>query len=110
MYIHDVSKLTDLTKKAIEYYTEKELVCPVTLENGYRDFSEDDVDRLKKISILRKLGLGIEEVKAVLADETHELLQKAAIRKELSIQRDEARKALIDRLCYGSDVFITFVP
>lgn len=58
MLIHEVSNNTGLTKKAIEYYVEQGLVFPTILENGYRDFGVQDIDRLQKISILRKLGSG----------------------------------------------------
>lgn len=54
MLINETSKVTNLIKKAIEYYTEHELVFPAILENGYRDFSADDIERLKKISIFSK--------------------------------------------------------
>ncbi|MDY0236903.1 MAG: MerR family transcriptional regulator [Gudongella sp.] len=46
MLINQTSKKTNLTKKAIEYYTEQGLISPVILENGYRGFSEDDVEDL----------------------------------------------------------------
>ena len=39
MLINEVAKLSNLTKKAVEYYTEQGLICPNILENGYRDFS-----------------------------------------------------------------------
>ena len=38
MLIHEVSRCTQLTKKAVEYYVEKGLVVPEMQENGYRDF------------------------------------------------------------------------
>ena len=76
MLIKDVSKITSLTKKAIEYYTEQGLISPVILENGYRDFSKKDVERLKEISVLRKLGISVEEIKEVLNDETGGMLHK----------------------------------
>jgi len=44
MLMNETSKITSLTKKAIEYYTEQELVFPSILENGYRDFSADDIE------------------------------------------------------------------
>jgi DNA-binding transcriptional MerR regulator len=101
MLINETSKETNLTKKAIEYYTEQGLVFPAILQNGYRDFSADDIERLKKISVFRKLGLGIEEVKAVLADETGDALQKLSVKKELGIQREQAKKVILDKLCSG---------
>lgn len=38
MLINEVAKLCNLTKKAVEYYTEQGLISPNILENGYRDF------------------------------------------------------------------------
>ena len=43
MLIHEVCKECSLTKKAIEYYIEQELVSPTVLENGYRSFTEEDI-------------------------------------------------------------------
>ncbi|WP_142415606.1 MerR family transcriptional regulator [Hathewaya massiliensis] len=103
MLINETSKVTNLTKKAIEYYIEQELVFPTILENGYRKFSEEDIEQLKKISIFRKLGLSIEEAKAVLADETDDTLQKLLVQKELNIQREQAKKVIMDKLCCGKE-------
>lgn len=103
MLINEASKLTNLTKKAIEYYIEQELVFPHVLDNGYRDFSENDVECLKKIYVYRKLGLSTEEIKAVFADETNNTLKKISVLKELSIQREQAKKAIFEKLSSGGD-------
>lgn len=38
MLINEVCRRCGLTKKAVEYYVEQELLTPLVLENGYRDF------------------------------------------------------------------------
>jgi DNA-binding transcriptional MerR regulator len=101
MLISEASKIANLTKKAIEYYTEQKLVLPVMLDNGYRDFSENDVERLKRISVFRKLGLGTEEIKAVLADETNNTLQKISVQKVLNMQKEQVKKSIFDKLSCG---------
>lgn len=101
MFINEVSKATSLTKKAIEYYTNQGLVFPEILENGYRYFSENDVELLKKISVLRKIGLGTEDIKAVLADEKGSILQKISVQKELNVQREKAKQEILDQLSTG---------
>lgn len=101
MLISEASKIANLTKKAIEYYTEQKLVFPVMLDNGYRDFSENDVERLKRISVFRKLGLNTEEIKAVLADETNNTLQKISVQKELNMQKEQVKKSILDKLSCG---------
>lgn len=103
MLINEASKIANLTKKAIEYYTVQKLVFPNILENGYRDFGENDIERLKKIFVFRKLGLSTEEIKAVLADETNNTLQKISVQKELNVQREQAKKAILDLLSYGEN-------
>jgi len=103
MLINDVSKLTNLTKKAIEYYVKQKLVFPKILPNGYRDFKESDVECLKKIYVFRKLGLSTEEIKLVLDDETNNTLQKISIKKELIMQREKAKKVMIDQLIIGNN-------
>ena len=44
MLVNEVCKKCSLTKKAIEYYVEQGLVSPQIQENGYRVFSEEDVE------------------------------------------------------------------
>ena len=62
MLINEVCKKSNVTKKAIEYYAEHGLISPVIAENGYRQFSDDDVEKLKKISIMRGLGIPSEMI------------------------------------------------
>lgn len=70
MLINAVCKECSVTKKAVEYYIEQGLISPTVQENGYRDFSEEDVCHLKKISILRNLGLLVNDIQDVLSGET----------------------------------------
>lgn len=102
MLINEAARHTGLTKKAIEYYTLQGLVAPKVLENGYRDFSEQDTAVLKKIKILRKLGVDISGIRSVLADETNQALQAISLKKELAAQQDAAKKALLEKLSRGT--------
>jgi len=47
------------------------------------------------------LGISVEEIKTLLADETGDMLQKLAVQKELNVQREQAKKALLDKLSCG---------
>lgn len=101
MLIREICTATKLTKKAVEYYTEQGLIFPETLENRYRDFSKDDLDRLKRISVFRKLGLGTDDIKAMLSDETGSVLQKLSVKKALNLQRESAKQNLLDQMSSG---------
>lgn len=98
MLIKEICEATKLTKKAVEYYTEQGLISPCILENGYRDFSVDDLDRLIKISVLRKLGLGIDDVKSVLSDDSSHTLQKLSVKRELILQQEKIKQTLLDQI------------
>lgn len=101
MLINQVSKNTGLTKKAIEYYTLQGLVSPFVLENGYRDYSEQDVQKLEKISVLRKLDIGTDEIKIILCDASNTALHAACVKKELQAQRQTAKKEILNQLSCG---------
>ena len=48
MLIHEIAKRCNITKKAVQYYVEQGLLTPAILENGYREFTEEDTSILKK--------------------------------------------------------------
>ena len=98
MLINEICKKCSLTKKAVEYYIEQKLVFPTMQENGYRCFTEEDAERLKKISILRNLGLSVAEICNVLSDESSVVMQEIAGRKKLEIAALQEKQNLIQEL------------
>lgn len=101
MLINEVSKLTKLTKKAIEYYTLQGLVVPSVSESGYRNYTNQDVEQLTKISVLRKLDVSTEEIQRILKDTTNSELQAVTVKKELDYQRDMLKKSILEKLSHG---------
>lgn len=94
---NEVEKITGLTRKAILYYEDKGLIRPSKGENNYRSYSQEDVDRLLKISIYRKLGLSLLEIKNILSsNENHlgNILRDRQYRLEL----EEGKKNLLEKL------------
>ncbi len=98
MLINEASKLTKLTKRAIEYYTLQGLIFPSVLENGYRNYNDQDIEKLKKISILRKLDIPIDEIKHILNDTTNNVLQAVTVKKELAYKRDILKRSILKKL------------
>lgn len=66
MKINDVEKLLGITKANIRFYEKEHLITPSRTENGYRDYSEADISRLKDIIILRKLGIPVQQIEDIL--------------------------------------------
>lgn len=65
MTIKEVEALTGLTRSNIRFYEKEGLLIPSRNANGYREYSEDNVEEIKKIAYLRTLGLSIEEIHAL---------------------------------------------
>ena len=104
MKINEVEALAGITKKNIRFYEEQGLLAPRrNSENGYRDYGEEEVQTLRRIKALRKLGVPIEEIRQMLtgthtvADgmrrhlislerEQRNLAQSIALRRELATQ------------------------
>lgn len=96
-----MSKLTKLTKKAIEYYSLRGLISPSVAENGYREFCSQDVEKLNKIRILRKLDVSIDEIERILKDKGNSVLQSVSVKKELDYQRNSVKKSILQKLSQG---------
>lgn len=63
MKIREVEKITGLTAKAIRLYEEKGLIRVSRQDNSYRDYSEDVIEKLKLIRILRELDVPLSQIK-----------------------------------------------
>lgn len=98
MLINEICKRCGLTKKAVEYYIEQGLISPAVMENGYRDFSREDAERLRKISILRKLGLAVTDIRRIFSDHGGMALYRVSQRKDLEIEDLKLRRELIAKL------------
>ena len=103
MLINEVCKKCSLTKKAVEYYIEQGLIVPTMQENGYRRFSEEDVERLKRISVLRNLGLSVADIGAALSDRNESLLKEISRRKKMEITALLEKQSLLQELADKHD-------
>ncbi len=67
MKINEVETAVGVTKKNIRFYEEEGLLRPRRdAGNGYRDYGQEDVERLQRIKLLRKLDVPLAEIKEML--------------------------------------------
>ncbi|HHV73485.1 MerR family transcriptional regulator [Thermoanaerobacterium sp. PSU-2] len=65
--IEDVSIKTGLTKRAIRYYEDLNLISPKRTDSGYRLYTDEDIEKIQKIISLKdSLGFSLSEIKAAL--------------------------------------------
>ena len=96
----EIQNKTGLTRKAIEYYEDKGLINPHRLENGYKDYTEKDLDILVKVSILRKLGVSLSEIKQCVLYNSCTLSSVLRM-KEHQLEVDERRKNILELIVKG---------
>ncbi len=63
MRIQDFERRSGLERATIRFYEKEGLLCPHRTENGYRDYSEADLEDVKKIKLLRQLGLPLDKIR-----------------------------------------------
>lgn len=102
MLINETAKKCNITKKAVQYYVEQGLLIPEVLENGYKDFSEQDIKLLKQIVLYRKLGLSVSEIKRVL--ENHNAVSGVLYKRALELEEEKVKQEFLIRLASGEKV------
>ncbi len=68
MRIKELERRTGLAAKTIRYYEEVGVLPPPRrLPNGYRDYDEADVERVKFVIGARRLGFTLDDIAEILA-------------------------------------------
>ncbi|MDW3208160.1 MAG: Cu(I)-responsive transcriptional regulator [Alphaproteobacteria bacterium] len=80
MNISDAAKLTGLPAKTIRYYEQIDLVSATRCDNGYRDFSYEDVQLLHFVKRARDLGFSVEDCRTLLGLYTDENRTSAEVK------------------------------
>ena len=100
MLLNEIIKEVGMTKRAVKYYEEKGLLSVEKDSNGYRNYSVQDVETLKKISVYRKIGIGIKDIQILLKKDDKSILlriyQEKLQEKALQDSELEALKQFID--------------
>lgn len=110
MNIKEVETRSGMARANIRYYEQEGLLCPARLENGYRDYSEEDLNTLARIRLLRQLGVPLERIRdlqsgaaslpQVAAAQAETLAAQAAIEICRAICDDGAEYATLDAALY----------
>ena len=66
MTIKEVEQYLEVPRATVRFYEKEGLICPERGGNGYRDYSNEDVEKLRKIIVFRKLGMSLPDIEDVL--------------------------------------------
>lgn len=81
----------------IRYYEAEGLLTPARLKNGYRDYSEADLEILEKIKLLRRLGVTVEELRALRGGSAE--LSSVLERRLTELTGERAEQIRVEQVC-----------
>ena len=91
MNIKEIEERSGLTRANIRYYEQEGLLAPARRENKYRDYSEEDLETLLRIALLRNLGFSLDEIRRL---QSGELELAAAMRERSAALEAEGQRLL----------------
>ena len=100
MLIRDLESKSGLDRATIRFYEKEGFIKPQRKENGYREYSPDDLDHLMKIKLMRQLGMSLDTIKEIQQgrrDLENALLERIQ-RLDLNIQNAEKAKSICKEL------------
>ena len=97
MTIKELEARIGMERANIRFYEKEGLLSPRRLDNGYRDYSEEDADLLLRIKLLRSLHLPLDEIRAV--KEGKVTLISILDRQQQRLSSEEKEIALAGKVC-----------
>ncbi|SDI05255.1 MerR family transcriptional regulator [Proteiniclasticum ruminis] len=70
MKIKEIELRSGMDRANIRYYEKEGLLQPERTENGYREYSEKDLQQLLKVRLLRSLHFSLEDIKSLIQKKT----------------------------------------
>lgn len=107
MTIKEVEKRTGLARSNIRFYEKEKLLQPSRNDkNGYRDYSEQDVEDIKKIAYLRTLDISVEDIRYIIAEKVSlmEVIEKQNEMLRKQLEGLSKAKIMCERMLEAGDV------
>lgn len=101
MTIKEIEERSGLARANIRFYEKEGLISPVRQENGYRDYSEKELEELEKIKLLRALDLSVEAIREAKAGKQSltELLEAHLSYLGVETVRYQAAQKTCQKMC-----------
>ncbi|VIF74102.1 transcriptional regulator [Clostridioides difficile] len=107
MTIKEVEEKTGLTRSNIRFYENENLIKPLRNErNGYREYSDENVEDIKKIAYLRTLGITIDDIRNIILQKVSlvEVVEKQEKVLETKISDLENAKTMCNKMLESDEL------
>lgn len=95
MKTHDVELMIGIPKQTLLYYEKEGLITVARDDNNYRNYSQNNIEVLKLIKLLREMELSIDEIKLILDNKLS--IRKALEKKKEFIEHNKIELDNIDK-------------
>ena len=106
--IGEVAKKFSISRSTLLYYDSIGLLTPSRRnEANYRLYSDNDISKMEKISLLREAGLPLESIACAIElenSEVYSILEKHLFRVNKKIQQLRSQQKVIIRLLKNEDI------
>lgn len=90
--IKEASEVSGVSVRTLHHYDEIGLLTPERASNGYRYYSEQDLEVLQMILSYKYLGLTLSEIKVLLSEDSDD--QVTRLRQQLAMMKEEKERVL----------------
>lgn len=98
----ELAKLCNVSVRTVQFYDTKDLLKPTALtDGGRRLYTDDDLQQLRLICLLKTLGLSLDSIKGILESETPSkvlllLLEEQAKQLDIDIEEKQRKRKVIE--------------
>lgn len=97
-HIKEAAELSGVSIKTLHHYDKIGLLVPVKFENGYRTYSQEDLECLQVILFYKYLGFSLDRIAELLAEEKSNLLPHLTKQLDYLTQERKRLDTLISTL------------
>lgn len=97
MTIKELETSLGMTRANIRFYEQEGFLTPERGANNYRIYTQEDVDTLRKIKLLRQLGLPLDTIRQVQQGELG--LDTALANRQHTLEEEKAELAWAEQVC-----------
>ncbi|MGI6711505.1 MAG: MerR family transcriptional regulator [Bacillota bacterium] len=99
MNTKEVAKLTGISVRTLHHYDQIGLLCPDRKkENGYREYSEADLEKLQQILFFRECGFPLAKIKKLLHNPSFNREEAFQLQKKYLLHEKKRIETMLDTL------------
>ncbi len=99
MNAKEAAKLTGISVRTLHHYDEIGLLCPNrNQENGYREYSDDDMDQLQQILFFKECGFPLAKIQKLLHSPSFNREEAFQLQKKYLLHEKKRIEVMLDTL------------